>query len=627
MLVAESRPRNLRWFHAGPLLYGDWGTSRLYVLGLAYFYTSASSIFYLAAIGALMTAVAWAYTIVCRAFPDGGGVYSAARQLNPTLAVVGATLLLCGYIITAAISVVEAFHYFGVPDSTLLVVLSTLVIAGIGAVNWLGARSAGTFALVVAFAAIAVSFVLALLCLPFVPAGLSQISMTGTAGPWPSWVAFTQIVLALAGVEAVANLTGLMRPPVPRTAKRTIWPVLVEVVVLNLVFGVALLGLVGASDPSFEIRNTAMKVVGIRSGQYWLGETAGWYLGKGAAIVFGLLLLSAANTAIMAMVSVLYAMAQERELPRGLAKLNYSGVPWIGLIVSCVVAAVVIALERDLSRLAELYIIGVCGAITTNLLACAANRKLPIRRGERAGLWALGLFLAAITATIVVTLPNATLFAGGVVAVVLTTRGALAWRQLRMPPPLPEPAMGWLAEVQREPIKLDPSRPRIMLAARGRYQSEFAVDLARRRGATLFAIYVRTLRVLDMNPGRVPRVEEDRDAQEALGTTALLAREAGVPFIPIYVTSTDIASEILDYTVTYGCDTLIMGKSRRSLFARTIEGDVVSQVAQSLPDEVALITRSPDTPHIGRPQTRSAGAERPAAPSGAPESSDAPPPT
>ena len=121
------------------------------------------------------------------------------------------------------------------------------------------------------------------------------------------------------------------------------------------------------------------------------------------------------------------------------------------------------------------------------------------------------------------------------------------------------------------------------------------------KGATLFAIFVRTLRVMDLRPGQAPRVEDDADAQNALGETAVIAREAGVPFIPIYVTSPDIAEEILDHTVTYGCDTLIMGKSRRSLFSRKIEGDVVTSVAETLPDDVALITRSATTPHVGTP--------------------------
>ncbi|MEM8757214.1 MAG: amino acid transporter, partial [Planctomycetota bacterium] len=166
MLVTDSRPRTLKWTLAGPLLYGDWGTSRLYVLGLAFLATAHASVIYLAAIGVLMLAVSWAYTIVCRNFPDGGGVYTAARQLSPTLSVVGATLLLSGYIMTAAISVVEAFHYFGVPHG-LTLPLSVVTIVLVGGINWFGAKSAGRFALVIATAALAVSMVMAVLAIPF----------------------------------------------------------------------------------------------------------------------------------------------------------------------------------------------------------------------------------------------------------------------------------------------------------------------------------------------------------------------------------------------------------------------------------------------------------------------------
>ena len=153
MLVAENRPRTLSWYHAGPLLFGDWGTSRLYVLGLAFYYTAHASLVYLSVMSLLMAAVAWAYTVVCRCFPEGGGVYTAARKISPLLAVIAATLLLCDFIVTAALSVVEGFHYFGVPHG-LVVPLSMITIVGLGVVNWLGARNAGRFALVIAIVAI-----------------------------------------------------------------------------------------------------------------------------------------------------------------------------------------------------------------------------------------------------------------------------------------------------------------------------------------------------------------------------------------------------------------------------------------------------------------------------------------
>ncbi len=629
MLVTESRPRTLKWFHAGPLLYGDWGTSRLYVLGLAFFYTGAEAFFYLIAIALLMGAVAWAYTIICRCFPDGGGVYTAARQLSPTFSVVGATLLLCGYLITAAISVVEALHYFGMPDGAWLAGVAVLIIAAVGGVNWLGAKSAGRFAMVIALAALAVSGVMAALCIPYLPEGLSKVHFDFGRGSWSHWTDFTQIVLALAGVEAVANMTGLMKKPVAREAKRTIWPVLIEVVGLNLLFGLAMTAMLlalpalqdvampladhYASDGTIalspeaqaaaeEIKNTAMEVIASTAAERAFGAGVGHTFGMIAAIVFGLLLLSATNTAVMAMVSVLYAMGQDRELPRSLTRLNYSGVPSIALVVSLVFSIVIVLVERRPEKLAELYIIGVCGAITSTVMSCAINRNLELGRAIRIGMWALGLLLLAVTLTIVVTKPNATIFAGAVVGAVLAMRVGRKAVTIGTPEPIPEPIQGWLEQVRTaEPLAIDPSKPKIMLAARGRYQSEFAVDLARRRRATLFAIFVRTLRVMDVVPGRVPRIEDDRDAQEALGTTALMAKAAGVPFLPIYVTSSDITGEILDYTVTYGCETLIMGKSKRSLFSRKIEGDVVTKVAESLPDDVALITRASTTPHVGKP--------------------------
>jgi len=613
MLVSEKRPRNLSWIHAGPLLFGDWGTSRLYVLGLAFFYTAHASVFYLAALSVLMAAVAWAYTIICRCFPSGGGVYSAARQISPLLAVLGATALIGDYVVTASLSTVEAFHYFGVSDEAPIfnvVTLSIAAIVGLGAVNWLGARSAGRLALIIAVASLSLSLLVALACLPFAGEGARNLTVP-TGSPGHHWVAFVHIVLALSGVEAVANMTGLMKEPVPRTARRTIWPVLAEVALLNLLFGLAVAGLpelVAIHTPDADrltgeapehvrqYRDTAMEMLAIESGQYWLGETAGFIFGRTASVVFGLLLLSASNTAIMAMVSVLYAAAQDRELPRALTKLNYSGVPWVALVLAVGLPVLVLSFESDVAGLADLYAIGVTGAIAMNVLCCAFNRRLPIGTWERRGMWSLGILMASIWLTIAVTKPHATLFGGALTAAVLAARFVVRWRLAAAPERIPEPVTGWLAEVNRPIGDLAPGRPRIMLAARGRQQAEYAVQLARERGAILFAIYVRTLRVLDVGPDHAPRIEDDPPALESLGTIALLARQMNVPFVPIYVRGTDIAEEILDYTVTFGCDTLIMGKTARRAFTRAIAGDVVARVAQHLPDGVALITREA-TPH------------------------------
>jgi len=661
MLVTQKRPRVLRWYHAGPLLFGDWGTSRLYVLGLAFYFTGHASPLYLGAMAVLMTAVAWAYTIVCRCFPEGGGVYTAARHISPTLSVIGATLLLCDYIVTAALSAVEGFHYaFDHLPGTLTVVLSIATILVIGVINWLGARSAGRASLMIAIAAIIASACTALVCLPMLGEGFSHVSTGHPAisSWWKQWESLVRIVIALSGVEAVANMTGLMTNPVKRTAKRTIWPVLIEVVVLNMIFGIAMLALpqlenriepdyvkyevrqgvapdlvpssqTDPDNPVKDYRDTALKMLATHAGREALGDRPGLLFGRIVSIIFGLLLLSAVNTAIMAIVSVMYSMAQDHELPRSLTKLNYSGVPGWGLVVACALPTAVLCIMSDTKTLGELYAIGVVGAIAINVLSCAATKALDIKKWERIGLWGLGALMMVIELTIIVAKPKATVFAGIMILTVLTVRHFMQKRQRAHATALPEPTTGWLAEFEGEIVCIDPTKPRIMLAARGRYQAEYAVDLAKRRGATLFAIYVRTLRLMDMTPGSVPKVKDDPQALESLGTVAVLAKQARVPFVPIYVCSPEIAEEILDYTVTYGCDTLIMGKTKRSLFARRLEGDVVTTVASMLPSEVALMTRdsSPYDPSRGplahESEQRAIPPARPA--SGADAEDDAPP--
>src|SRR5439155_19315660 len=67
------------------------------------------------------------------------------------------------------------------------------------------------------------------------------------------WVQFVGVILALSGVEAIANLTGVMKldpgashdePKVGREAAKAIWPAAIEVV-----FGTALLGWAMLSMP------------------------------------------------------------------------------------------------------------------------------------------------------------------------------------------------------------------------------------------------------------------------------------------------------------------------------------------------------------------------------------------
>src|SRR4026208_2200523 len=82
-LLHRERPRNANRFQAAALLFGDWGTSRLYVLGLAFLVAGRSSFWLIAAMSLLILAVGWAYTQICRLYPDGGGGYTGRRGGGP----------------------------------------------------------------------------------------------------------------------------------------------------------------------------------------------------------------------------------------------------------------------------------------------------------------------------------------------------------------------------------------------------------------------------------------------------------------------------------------------------------------------------------------------------------------
>src|ERR1700749_1060404 len=76
MILATNtrRPRNVDVPRAAAILYGDWGTSKAYVVGLAFAAGGYSSFWLIAAMCTLTALVGVNYITICRHYPDGGGV-------------------------------------------------------------------------------------------------------------------------------------------------------------------------------------------------------------------------------------------------------------------------------------------------------------------------------------------------------------------------------------------------------------------------------------------------------------------------------------------------------------------------------------------------------------------------
>jgi nucleotide-binding universal stress UspA family protein len=402
-------------------------------------------------------------------------------------------------------------------------------------------------------------------------------------------------------------MTGIMVPPVGRTSKKAIWPVIAEVVVLNLVLVVIVCSL--HALPHVEIDVTHDKVLADphyvpteqenQLAEHVLEVLARQHVHPAfatvASVIFGLLLLSATNTAIIAMISIQYVMSRDRELPKMFSRVNEFGVPLYALILACTLAAVVTGIAAGLGQgtlqtLAKLYAIGVVGAIVINLGSCAINRKLKIKFLERGGMWAIGGVLAAIWITIATTNTPALVF----IIVMLAAGLTLRFIAHRVPAVVPVPAEAVpAAEAVAAAAELppfDPAKGKILVATRYNVRLlRFAFDEARRRDANLFVLYVRDIAVL-FRPEEHPLTpEEDMGAQAMFRAARGLAGEYAVPLQEIYCVSPEPADVILDFAATYAADLVILGVSRRAGVLRALRGDVISGVADNLPAESTLL--------------------------------------
>jgi amino acid transporter len=626
LIVTESgtvhRPRNVDWKRAAALLYGDWGTSKAYVIGLAFLAAGFSSLPIILAVCALTGLVGINYMVICRHFPDGGGVYSAARSQGRALAVIGALLLVADLTVTAALSGWSALSYItsGAEHITWIKLLRDhigLTTIGIllimGAINFFGPKHSGTFAVALALPTAFVVIVLIAISAPHLTTHFLQPRHESLG---VVWVQFVGVILALSGAESIANLTGVMKldpgstmehPSVARESLKAITPVAIEVV-----FGTALLGWAMLSLPSvlgktlhLTNRDDIAAVLQNRSedmlrfiGEEFatatfsapIGNIFGWIVG----VVFFLLLLSAANTAIVAMIGLFYMMARDREMPRQFRRLNRHGVPMYPLLISIGMPAVVLLFVGNFTALAGLYAIGVVGAITVNVGSCAFNRSVGFTWYSRVLFGVTFVILAFVELTLAHTKLDALQFVLAVLIGGLALRAYTLKRQglttvmlhrqvaAMVTPELPATMRSHVSDTQK-----------IMVAARGLTPVlSFALDEAELRNATLFVLYVKEVAVYYTAGGTTlgkARWQDDPEANAIMSLVIKLGSEREICVVPIYAVSQDAAATIVDLSATMGVDFLFIGATQRNALAKLLRGSVVTSVAQQLPESIQLL--------------------------------------
>ena len=618
-----ARPRNLDWKRAAALLYGDWGTSKAYVIGLTVVAAGFAALPVIIAVCVLTAIVGYNYSIICRNFPDGGGVYSAARQQSRILASLGALLLIANFLVTAALSGWAAMSYFGVPEKWLAPATMTAIVL-LGAVNWFGPKHSGSLAIAMAIPTVVIVLLLILISAPHLTTHFLRWPSEALADPaflelhpkathgamGQTWIWFTGAILALSGVEAVASMTGVMKadPGAPgekakvgRTAGRALLIVAIEVVVATILLGWAMLSMVNTPETHAafaEHKDSMLRFLGEHYGTKLGGPVFGHSLAVVVGIVFGVLLLSAVNTAINAVIGVFYMLGQDGEMPRPLTRLNSHGVPVIPLALAMLLPVVILMFTRDFEGLAELYEISVVGAISVNLGACVANRNLDMRWFERIAMAATFLVLMGAELTIAYVKPHALYFAVIVIGVGLGLR-AYSHKVTGLKTLTVSKEVADLVD----PEAVARLRPRLMegqkilVAARGPTPVlRFALDEAKLRGASLCVLYIKEVAVVlgaaNYSAPRRNRWQDDPEAAPIMALVLKIGEEIGVCVQPVYAESTDPAGTIVDIAATLGADIVMLGSSHRAKMARLLKGNVIERVASNLPENIELVIHS-----------------------------------
>ncbi len=376
-------------FASDPLSSVAYATQEVLVVltlgGLAYLYLTP----YLAAVVVvLLTVVVLSYRQLVRAYPSGGGDYEvASKNLGRSSGVVVASALLVDYVLTVAVSVsagvdnvISAFQ--GLADHRVL--LALLFVAFLTAMNLRGVKESGK-----AFAVPTYGFVLGIVTMIVYGVGRELFGTTpqaesatldvvpdadhtrlaGLALAFFVLRAFASGCTALTGVEAIANGVPAFRRPKSRNAATTL--ALMGGLAMTMFVGITALAVITdvhyADVPSeqlvgFPADGVQRSVIAqVSAAVFGDGSLPFYYV---QAMTAGILIL-AANTAFNGFPLLGSILAQDRYLPRQLHtrgdRLVYSnGV----LLLASFAGLLIVVFAADVTRLIQLYIIGVFTSFT-----------------------------------------------------------------------------------------------------------------------------------------------------------------------------------------------------------------------------------------------------------------------
>ncbi|WP_392542274.1 APC family permease [Oryzobacter telluris] len=366
------------------------------------------------AVVAVMVVVILSYRQNVHAYPSGGGDYEVASvNLGPKAGLTVGSALLVDYVLTVAVSVssgvqnaASAFGFVRGREAVIAVAIIVLLTA----MNLRGVRESGA-----AFAIPVYLFMVAIIGmalfglyrqvtgdLPLAEsAGLELApepgyeTVTGFALVFLLLRAFSSGCAALTGVEAISNGVPAFRKPKSRNAATTL--VLMGAMSITMLVSMVTLArwtnIHFAEDPSTQLLRDGVPV-----GDTYVQDTVMGQVSKAVfsgfepgillvSVTTGLILVLAANTAFNGFPVLGSILARDGFLPRQLHtrgdRLAYSN----GIIILAAAAAgLVVLYDAEVTRLIQLYIVGVFVSFTLSQIGMVRhwNRHLRLERSPAA---------------------------------------------------------------------------------------------------------------------------------------------------------------------------------------------------------------------------------------------------
>ena len=365
-------------------------------------------------VACVLAVVVLSYRHTVHAYPSGGGDYEVVTtNLGPSWGLLVASALLVDYVLTVAVSISSGANYLTtifpglrgseVPIAVGLIIFLTLV-------NLRGTREAGTafaiptYAYMIAIAVmISVGFVrLFMGNLPMADSAAYDIhaasshldGLTGLGGVFLLMRAFSSGCAALTGVEAISNGVPNFKRPKSRNAGITLLmlggiaaSMMISILVLarytglQMVDDTSMVYLHGSAQPDVHFAPV-------------ISQLASTIFGDGSLLfifvtaVTGFILILAANTAFNGFPTLASVLSRDSFLPRQLYKrgdrLSYSN----GIMALAVGAsALVILFDASVTRLIQLYVVGVFVSFTLSQLGMIRHwnkrLRLPQNGSER----------------------------------------------------------------------------------------------------------------------------------------------------------------------------------------------------------------------------------------------------